>query len=79
MKLLKQLLLSKVHLPHVLVARNVPNAADVPTLLGTGSFSLLGCKFLANTCSATSSLFTENFSSGSLEIFPFSEELLQKN
>ncbi|KAH9617969.1 hypothetical protein KSS87_003832 [Heliosperma pusillum] len=41
-RLLKQLLLNKVHpLPGV-VARNVPNAADVPTLLGKGSFSLLG-------------------------------------
>ncbi|KAL9225130.1 hypothetical protein vseg_001088 [Gypsophila vaccaria] len=40
-RLLKQLLLNKVHpLPGV-VARNLPNAADVPTLLGTGSFSLL--------------------------------------
>lgn len=41
-KLLKQLLLSKVNLPPGIVARNVPNAADVPTLLGKGSFSLLG-------------------------------------
>ncbi|XP_056694700.1 uncharacterized protein [Spinacia oleracea] len=41
-KLLKQLLLSKVNVPPGIVARNVPNAADVPTLLGTGSFSLLG-------------------------------------
>lgn len=41
-KLLKQLLLSKVNLLHDVAARNGPNAADVPTLLGTGSFSLLG-------------------------------------
>lgn len=44
-KLLKQLLLSKVNVPHGIVTQNVPNAADVPTLLGTGPFSLLGCKF----------------------------------
>ncbi|XP_021730241.1 PH-interacting protein-like [Chenopodium quinoa] len=39
-KLLRQLLLNKAN-PHGIVARNVPNAADVPTLLGAGSFSLL--------------------------------------
>lgn len=44
LKLMKQLLLSKAKLPHSIAARGVPNAADVPTLLGTGSFSLLGSK-----------------------------------
>lgn len=48
-KLLKQLLLSKVNVPPGIVARNVPNAADVPTLLGTGSFSLLGCNSSIHT------------------------------
>ncbi|XP_075639920.1 uncharacterized protein LOC142611701 isoform X1 [Castanea sativa] len=42
-KLLKQLIVSAA--PPLLgkVGGNTPNAADVPTLLGTGSFSLLDC------------------------------------
>ncbi|KAK2394819.1 WD40 domain-containing protein [Trifolium repens] len=40
-KLLKQLLLNKASLSPGLSTGNAPNAADVPTLLGTGSFSLL--------------------------------------
>ncbi|GAB4843025.1 hypothetical protein Ancab_013002 [Ancistrocladus abbreviatus] len=40
-KLLKQLILSKAHPLQGMVGGNAPNAADVPTLLGTGSFSLL--------------------------------------
>lgn len=42
-KLLKQLLLRAAPSLHGKVGRNAPNAADVPTLLGTGSFSLLDC------------------------------------
>ncbi|CAL9069102.1 unnamed protein product [Musa banksii] len=38
-KLLKQLILNSTHLPGVI--GGVSNAADVPTLLGSGSFSLL--------------------------------------
>ncbi|KAF6143342.1 hypothetical protein GIB67_001286 [Kingdonia uniflora] len=40
-KLLKQLILSKAPPLQGIVGGNAPNAADVPTLLGTGSFSLL--------------------------------------
>ncbi|KAJ7977653.1 Bromodomain and WD repeat-containing protein [Quillaja saponaria] len=40
-KLLKQLMLSAAHPLHGRVGRNTPNAADVPTFLGSGSFSLL--------------------------------------
>ncbi|KAK7392242.1 hypothetical protein VNO78_20674 [Psophocarpus tetragonolobus] len=40
-KLLKQLMLSTVHPFHGKLERSSPNAADVPTLLGYGSFSLL--------------------------------------
>ncbi|KAF8387745.1 hypothetical protein HHK36_026399 [Tetracentron sinense] len=40
-KLLKQLILSTAPPLHGMVGGNVSNAADVPTLLGTGSFSLL--------------------------------------
>lgn len=39
-KLLKQLMASSYH-PHNLIGRVSPNAADVPTLLGSNSFSLL--------------------------------------
>ncbi|VVA25341.1 PREDICTED: bromodomain and WD [Prunus dulcis] len=42
-KLLKQLILSIATPLHGKVGRSAPNAADVPTLLGTGSFSLLDC------------------------------------
>ncbi|URD83166.1 WD domain, G-beta repeat domain containing protein [Musa troglodytarum] len=38
-KLLKQLILNSTHLPGM--GRGAPSAADVPTLLGSGSFSLL--------------------------------------
>ncbi|RWW63302.1 hypothetical protein BHE74_00029530, partial [Ensete ventricosum] len=38
-KLLKQLILNSTHLPGI--GRGAPSAADVPTLLGSGSFSLL--------------------------------------
>lgn len=48
-KLLKQLLLSVKAPPPGMVGGNTINAAAVPTLLGTGSFSLL---------SSTSSSFT---------------------
>lgn len=41
-KLLKQLILSTTHPSQGMIRGNAPNAADVPTLLGTGSFSLLG-------------------------------------
>ncbi|KAK7356332.1 hypothetical protein VNO80_15601 [Phaseolus coccineus] len=40
-KLLKQLMLSTVHPSHGKLGGSSPNAADVPTLLGYGSFSLL--------------------------------------
>ncbi|GMH08553.1 hypothetical protein Nepgr_010393 [Nepenthes gracilis] len=40
-KLLKQLILRKAHPMKGMVGGNAPNAADVPTLLGMGSFSLL--------------------------------------
>ncbi|XP_019441306.1 PREDICTED: bromodomain and WD repeat-containing protein 1-like isoform X2 [Lupinus angustifolius] len=40
-KLLKQLMLSTVHPLHGKLGESSPNAADVPTLLGYGSFSLL--------------------------------------
>ncbi|CAL0320874.1 unnamed protein product [Lupinus luteus] len=40
-KLLKQLMLSTVHPLHGKLGESSPNAADVPTLLGHGSFSLL--------------------------------------
>lgn len=40
-KLLKQLMLSSVHPLHGKLGGSSPNAADVPTLLGYGSFSLL--------------------------------------
>ncbi|XP_077219232.1 uncharacterized protein LOC143853368 [Tasmannia lanceolata] len=40
-KLLKQLILSNAPPLHGMVGGNAPNAADVPTLLGSGSFSLL--------------------------------------
>lgn len=43
-KLLKQLMLSIATPLHGKFGRNTLNAADVPTLLGTGSFSLLDCK-----------------------------------
>ena len=42
-KLLKQLLLNKASLSPGMSTGNPPNAADVPTLLGRGSFSLLSC------------------------------------
>ncbi|KAL6184879.1 hypothetical protein ACLB2K_046278 [Fragaria x ananassa] len=42
-KLLKQLMLSIATPLHGKFGRNTLNAADVPTLLGTGSFSLLDC------------------------------------
>ncbi|XP_019197386.1 PREDICTED: PH-interacting protein [Ipomoea nil] len=41
-KLLKQLILSSPPPLHH-IGRNTPSAADVPTLLGTGPFSLLSC------------------------------------
>nr|XP_010938293.1 bromodomain and WD repeat-containing protein 3 [Elaeis guineensis] len=41
-KLLKQLILNSSHQLHGMVGGGPPNAADVPTLLGSGSFSLLG-------------------------------------
>ncbi|KAK4282559.1 hypothetical protein QN277_013920 [Acacia crassicarpa] len=40
-KLLKQLMLSTAHPMHSKLEGSTPNAADVPTLLGSGSFSLL--------------------------------------
>ncbi|KAF5184974.1 Bromodomain and wd repeat-containing protein [Thalictrum thalictroides] len=40
-KLLKQLILSTTSSSQHMVGGNMPNAADVPTLLGSGSFSLL--------------------------------------
>lgn len=45
-KLLKQLLASNT-IPslHGMIGGNTPNAADVPTLLGSGSLSLLDCKY----------------------------------
>lgn len=42
-KLLKQLLLGAVAPTQDGIGRNIVNAATVPTLLGTGSFSLLAC------------------------------------
>ncbi|KAL6645709.1 hypothetical protein ACP70R_017317 [Stipagrostis hirtigluma subsp. patula] len=39
-KLLKQLMVASCH-PHSLIGAGSPNAADVPTLLGSNSFSLL--------------------------------------
>lgn len=41
-KLLKQLILNAAPPLHGMAGGNTPNAADVPTLLGSGSFSLLG-------------------------------------
>ncbi|PIA61119.1 hypothetical protein AQUCO_00300561v1 [Aquilegia coerulea] len=41
-KLLKQLILTNAPPLHGMIGGNAPNAADVPTLLGSGSFSLLG-------------------------------------
>ncbi|XP_062083588.1 uncharacterized protein LOC133789944 isoform X2 [Humulus lupulus] len=43
LKLLKQLMAVECSPLHGKVGRNAPNAADVPTLLGTGSFSLVDC------------------------------------
>lgn len=43
-KLLKQLILNAASPANGVVGRNALNAAAVPTLLGTGSFSLLGSK-----------------------------------
>ncbi|PON72397.1 Guanine nucleotide-binding protein, beta subunit [Trema orientale] len=43
LKLLKQLMTIATSPLHAKVERHAPNAADVPTLLGTGSFSLLDC------------------------------------
>ncbi|XP_010259313.1 PREDICTED: bromodomain and WD repeat-containing protein 1 [Nelumbo nucifera] len=40
-KLLKQLILTTAPPLHGMIGGNAPNAADVPTLLGSGSFSLL--------------------------------------
>lgn len=40
-KLLKQLILNPPFPPHMRVEGNTPNAADVPTLLGSGTFSLV--------------------------------------
>ncbi|XP_042518555.1 bromodomain and WD repeat-containing protein 3-like [Macadamia integrifolia] len=40
-KLLKQLILNTAPPLHGMAGGNIPNAADVPTLLGSGSFSLL--------------------------------------
>ncbi|XP_043708023.1 PH-interacting protein-like isoform X2 [Telopea speciosissima] len=40
-KLLKQLILNTAPPLHGMIGGNTPNAADVPTLLGSGSFSLL--------------------------------------
>ena len=42
-RLLKQLMMTASSPSHGKVGRTAPNAADVPTLLGTGSFSLLDC------------------------------------
>lgn len=42
-KLLRQLLLGAVAPTQDVIGRNMVNAATVPTLLGTGSFSLLAC------------------------------------
>ncbi|GLT71900.1 hypothetical protein SLA2020_438850 [Shorea laevis] len=42
-KLLKQLITSAAPPLHGKNGQNTPNAADVPTLLGSGSFSLLDC------------------------------------
>ncbi|XP_062143501.1 uncharacterized protein LOC133851186 isoform X2 [Alnus glutinosa] len=42
-KLLKQLIMRAAPPLHGKVGRNPPNAADVPTLLGSGPFSLLDC------------------------------------
>lgn len=42
-KLLKQLLLNTASPSLGMNLGNAPNAADVPTLLGSGSFSLLSC------------------------------------
>lgn len=44
MKLLKQLILNPPLPSHVRVEGNTLNAADVPTLLGSGSFSLVDRK-----------------------------------
>ncbi|KAI3990128.1 hypothetical protein MKX01_029106 [Papaver californicum] len=41
-KLLKQLILTTAPPSLGMLGGNIPNASDVPTLLGTGSFSLLG-------------------------------------
>lgn len=42
-KLLKQMIMSTAPPSRVMSGGNAPNAADVPTLLGMGSFSLLSC------------------------------------
>lgn len=43
-RLLKQLMLTVASPLHGMIGIKFPSAADVPTLLGTGSFSLLDCK-----------------------------------
>jgi hypothetical protein len=58
--LLKQLMASSCH-PHSLIGGASPNAADVPTLLGSNSFSLLACMYTMLVCLS--------FSSSSVELF----------
>lgn len=48
-KLLKQLILNAAPPLHGMAGGNTPNAADVPTLLGSGSFSLLGSDKITET------------------------------
>ena len=49
-KLLKQLLLNTASPSLGMNPGSAPNAADVPTLLGRGSFSLLSCMCNASDC-----------------------------
>uniref|UniRef100_A0A2P2M738 BRWD/PHIP N-terminal domain-containing protein n=1 Tax=Rhizophora mucronata TaxID=61149 RepID=A0A2P2M738_RHIMU len=48
-KLLKQLLLQKASPLHGKLREHPPNAADVPTLLGSGSFSVISCDGIMHT------------------------------
>lgn len=50
-KLLKQLILNAGPTFNSMGGRSAPSAVDVPTLLGTGSFSLLAC--MCSKCSAS--------------------------
>jgi hypothetical protein len=66
--LLKQLMVNSCH-PHSLIGGASPNAADVPTLLGSNSFSLLACMYMML-------VYAQVFSSFSVELFTKSLNIL---